>query len=226
MRDYKYKVILPCAGSGQRFGGDIPKQYVKLHGRYLIEHTLDAVLNVLAIDQVYIVVNKEDNFIEQVIQQYQHQYKHRIKILPVGGDSRAMTVLNALNEINQNTEYFDWILVHDIVRCYIKSELIERLIKKLRYEEVGGILAIPSRDTVKLVDSNGLIIKTLERKNIYLAQTPQMFRHGVLLAAYKNIDDLSKMTDESSIIERYGKEVLIVSGDESNIKITYNIDIK
>ena len=221
---HKYVVILPCAGVGSRFGNDIPKQYIKINNRYLIEYTLDAILDVLCIDEVYIIVNNHDKYIDDIVNQYLHKAKSKIKILYLGGDTRAKTVFNGLNAI-KHLDYYDWVLVHDIVRCYINPQLVENLILRVQDDMVGGILAIPVSDTVKMVQNN-YIIKTIDRHSIYLAQTPQIFRYGVLIDAYNSIDNYSQMTDESSIIEAFGKKVLLVQGHESNIKITYSSDIQ
>lgn len=217
----KYITILPSSGTGSRFGNTIPKQYVKINNRYLIEYTLDAFLNVDIIDEIYIVVNKDDIYIDNIIDKY--SYDSKIKILRCGGGTRSETVFNALNYID--VDYNDWILVHDVVRCYIKPELIIKQINELKDCNSGGILAIPVRDTVKVVVDKK-IISTIDRSSIYLAQTPQMFRYGVLLDSYNNIKDFSNMTDEASIVELSKYNVFIILGDENNIKVTYKDDIK
>lgn len=218
----KYIVILPASGIGSRFGANIPKQYAKINGRCLIEYTLDAFLNVDTIDNIYVVVNSDDIYINEIIDNYLHIEKNKIKILKCGGKTRSETVFNALTSIKADNH--DWILVHDVVRCYIKPELIIKQINELKDCDSGGILAIPVRDTVKIVCDNK-IIKTLDRSNIYLAQTPQMFRYEVLIDSYKKNDNFNNMTDEASIVEAAKYNVFVVIGDERNIKVTYQNDI-
>jgi 2-C-methyl-D-erythritol 4-phosphate cytidylyltransferase len=219
----KYITILPTSGFGSRFGSNIPKQYAKINNRYLIEYTLNAFLDVPIIDDLYIIVNHHDLYIDEIINKYSHYNKNKIKILRCGGKTRSETVFNSLNNIIANEH--DWILVHDVVRCYIKPELIIKQINELKNCTSGGILAIPVRDTVKIVEGQK-IFKTLNRNNIYLAQTPQMFRYGILLDSYNNIENFNDMTDEASIVEASKYDVLFVLGDEENIKVTYENDIR
>lgn len=218
----KYIAILPASGIGSRFGMDIPKQYAKINDRCLIEYTLDAFLDVEIISNIYVVVNCDDIYIDKILDKYLHLQKNKIKILKCGGKTRSQTVFNALTSIKAVGN--DWILVHDVVRCYIKPDLIIKQINELKNCDSGGILAIPIRDTVKMVDDKK-ITKTLDRSNLYLAQTPQMFRYEVLIDSYRKIENFNNMTDESSIVEAAKYNVFVVIGDDENIKVTYQNDI-
>ncbi len=212
----KFIVLIPCAGSSVRFGGDIPKQYVTIAGKTILEHTLNVFISLEQIHSIILVASINDSYI--------NSYKNlsdKISIKKVGGKTRAETVLNGLNSLN--CSYNDWILVHDAARCCIKSEIIKKMIDELVVDEVGGILAVGATDTIKKVDK-GIITGTLKRENIYLAQTPQMFRYGILKKSLNN-KDLTNFTDEASAVEQLGYLVKIVQSDIANIKVTYKVDL-
>jgi 2-C-methyl-D-erythritol 4-phosphate cytidylyltransferase len=223
-------VILPCAGGGSRFGGAIPKQYTLINGKTILEHTLNVFLLIRQIDQIVIVAAPNDEYVAIILQEIRRlklsANKHdvsKIKILRVGGKSRANSVKNGLDALNCSDD--DWILVHDVARCCITGASVVRLITDLEKDEVGGILATPAVDTIKQSD-NGLVIdKTLERSSIFQAQTPQMFRAGVLGKAL-NLANLDLVTDEASAVEYMGLPVKLVMGEPGNIKVTYPQDTK
>jgi 2-C-methyl-D-erythritol 4-phosphate cytidylyltransferase len=214
----KYTAVIPCAGSGIRFGGQLPKQYVKVDGQTILERTLIPFIQCQLIAQIVLVVAKDDAVIDTIISKLNIS---KIIVLKVGGETRAQTVTNAINLLE--LAELDWVLIHDAVRCFITEDLITRLINQLSNDLVGGILAIPATDTVKQV-SNGVVQTTLNRNDIYLAQTPQMFRAGILKAAL-NQANLARVTDEASAVEQLGKSVKIVLGEATNIKITYPQDL-
>ena len=214
----KYTVLLSCAGNGSRFNSQIPKQYSKINDKTILEYTLDAFLAVPQISQIMIVAAPNDNYIDDVLA---NKYPSRVVIAKVGGDSRVASVKNGLNKLSCSDN--DWILIHDAVRCCIRPQTVLRLIETLNVDKVGGILAIPATDTVKQGDGVS-ISKTLDRNTIYLAQTPQMFRHKVLKAAI-NQADVSGFTDDASLVENLGLKVKLVTGDTTNIKVTYIEDM-
>lgn len=212
----KFILLIPCAGSSVRFGGNIPKQYVTIAGKTILEHTLNVFIPLEQIHSILLVSTINDPYI--------NSYKNlsdKISIKKVGGKTRAETVLNGLNSLNCSDD--DWILVHDAARCCIKSEIIKKMIDELMFDEVGGILAVGATDTIKKVD-NGIITGTLKRGNIYLAQTPQMFRYGILKKSLNN-KGLTEFTDEASAVEKLGYLVKIVQSNTANIKVTYPIDL-
>ena len=216
----KLVALIPCAGMGSRIGYTTPKQYIKINGSTILEHTISAFLKVKFIDEVVVVVAPNDNFIHDIVGILKEP---KIKILRIGGKTRAQTVINGLSyiELNEN----DWILVHDAARCCIEPNLINEQIESLKNNDVGGILAIPAVDTIKYVE-NGVIRKTLDRANIYLAQTPQMFRYNVLKTALSTAENLDSITDEASAVEALGVKVKIILGDAKNIKVTNRDDIE
>lgn len=211
-----YIVLIPCAGGGSRFGSDVPKQYTEIGNKTVLEYTINAFLAVPKIEQIIIVASKADRYID-----FYTKLSPKIYIQKVGGETRAESVLNGLQMIECQAN--DWILVHDAARCCITVDLIENMIAQLANEPVGGILAIPATDTLKL-GNNGIISKTLDRSVIYLAQTPQMFRYEALLKSL-TIADLAKVTDEASAVEQLGLDVHLVEGSASNIKLTYSSDV-
>jgi 2-C-methyl-D-erythritol 4-phosphate cytidylyltransferase len=210
-------VLIPCAGKGSRFGSPIPKQYTKIGDKTVIEHTLNAFLQLPEITEIVVVVSIDDNEIDKYA-----LISPKIRVARVGSGVRAKTVLNGLNLLK--CEANDWVLVHDAARCCIRPQAIKDMLIKLNEDKVGGILAIPVNDTLKHVD-NGLITKTVNRNSLYHAQTPQMFRYNVLHKALSSCD-LEGITDDASAVEALGLAVHLVLGDVSNIKLTYPSDIK
>ncbi|MDD3267124.1 MAG: 2-C-methyl-D-erythritol 4-phosphate cytidylyltransferase [Burkholderiales bacterium] len=213
----KIHVLIPCAGHGSRFASDLPKQYHNLCDKTVLDWTLSAFQSVAIIDSITVVYSQNDSFIQNYIQKYP-----KINFLPLGGDTRANSVINGL--INLDTAFDDWVLVHDAARCCINPLDIQKLIRLLINEKIGGILASRATDTIKYVPNNH-IEKTIDRNHIFLAQTPQMFRAGILLEALKS-NDLSAITDEASAVELSGLPVQIIEADYPNFKVTYPIDLE
>lgn len=212
-------VVLPCAGNGSRLKSDFPKQYQRIGNKTILEHTLEVFLPLEQISKIVIVISPTDKYIDKILS----NVNPKISILKVGGETRAHTVKNALNTLECLDK--DWVLVHDVARCCITRQKILDLIKHLEQDEVGGILAIPATDTIKLSATGGEIDQTLERETIYHAQTPQMFRYSILKHALNNAD-LARVTDEASSIEQLKLPVKLVRGETTNIKVTYPLDLK
>ncbi|MFN8770076.1 MAG: 2-C-methyl-D-erythritol 4-phosphate cytidylyltransferase [Neisseriaceae bacterium] len=211
--------LIPCAGSGVRFGSDLPKQYNKIGDRTVLEYTLQAFIDSELIEQILVVANPTDRIIDKIIDKIANT---KVIVAKIGGESRAETVLNGLNHLG--VDKHDWILVHDAARCCITTELIGKQIKELNNDLVGGILAIPATDTIKYVNGN-VIEKTLDRTKIFLAQTPQMFRYEILKTAL-NHANLELITDEAAAVENLNMEVKVVNGSINNIKITIKDDLE
>jgi 2-C-methyl-D-erythritol 4-phosphate cytidylyltransferase len=215
-------VILPCAGSGLRFGSTIPKQYALINGKTILEHTLNVFSQLCQIDQIIVVTSVDDQYIDNLVAGGLINLSNQIKILKIGGQTRAHTVKNVVNELNCSND--DWLLVHDVARCCISKDAVQRLIDELEGDKVGGILAISALDTIKQ-SQNGLFInKTLDRTHIYQAQTPQMFRANILKEAL-NKANLDLVTDEASAVEQFKLPVKLIEGERGNIKITYPVDM-
>ena len=229
----RYIVLLPSAGHGSRFAGGntnhvAPKQYAMLGHKSVLRHTLDVFLSIECISQIVVIASPDDTYIDEYV-----NISPKIVIHKVGGAKRAHTVFNGLQCIKCDPN--DWILVHDAVRCCIKPDTVLSLINELHADPIGGILAVPAIDTIKIAKSSdnkalpdseamGVIDKTLPRELLYLAQTPQMFRYGVLLQALRTVP-VDDITDDASAVEQLGHKVKLILGDYTNIKLTNPHDI-
>jgi len=209
--------LIPCAGTGSRAGAAGPKQYQLLAGKPMVRHTLDAFAEVARVDQTLLVVSPEDTFF-----QASKAASESFLIAFCGGTTRAGSVFNGLNALlDEGAVAHDWVLVHDAARCLITSAQINALLDACLNDEVGGLLALPLPDTLKVAQA-GRVTATLERADKWLAQTPQMFRIGSLLEALELAGDA--VTDESSAIEAMGLSPKLVPGSAQNFKVTYPED--
>ncbi len=215
----RFVALVPAAGSGSRMGGALPKQYLPLSGRPLIEHSLFALAAHPRIDKVYVVLSPEDGWWEG--QGIAHD---KLVVLRCGGAARADSVMNGLKAIANEIAADDWVLVHDAARPCLRAEHLDRMLAELADDEVGGILAVPVADTLKRAESGQRIAETVPREGLWQAQTPQMFRHGLLLQALEAAG--SAVTDEASAIERMGLRPKLVEGDARNLKVTYPRDLE
>lgn len=212
----RYVVLIPVAGIGTRFKAELPKQYCQLLGKMVLDWTLEIFNKIEQISQIYLIANPRDELIDK------YANHPKVTIYKVGGATRSITVTNGLACINCVDN--DWVLVHDAVRCVTAASDIINLINQLQDSLVGGILATRATDTIKQADHNHLITKTLARDVIYHAQTPQMFRYGILSKALNT--DAELFTDESSAVEHIGAQVQIIETILPNFKITYPHDLK
>ena len=222
MKKNKYFLVIPASGIGKRMNSDIPKQYLHLdNGITILDQCLKTFLSIESIAGFVVsLANKDTRFESSLFA----KHSKLIAIAP-GGKERFHSVLNALNSLNEVAEFNDWVLVHDSVRPCIKQSDIEKLIEEVSDDAIGGILANKVADTVKQKNTNGLV-STIDRKKLHMAQTPQMFRFGILKEALEKIIKLDMhITDESEALEYLGHSVRIVNGSSSNIKITNKDDI-
>ena len=212
----QFHAVVPCAGVGARSGAAGPKQYAPLAGRPLVAYTLDALDRVARLASVTVVLSPEDAQFEHVVPGWAGD---RHWVARCGGDTRAQTVANALGELVQRgVQAHDWVLVHDAARCLLRPEWVDRLIDACGDDEVGGLLAMPVADTLKR-EQDGRVADTVDRRHLWAAQTPQMFRLGLLRPALACAGDTA--TDESSAVEALGHLPRLVRGDASNLKVTY-----
>lgn len=215
-----YFAIIPAAGSGSRFGADIPKQYLSVAGKTVLEHSITALANFPGIQKIVVALAPKDEYWPHL------KFPFSQKMLTVlGGETRAQSVLNALKKLGEFAKSEDWVLVHDAARPCLLASDIARLITEVAEHPVGGILGIPVRDTLKCVNAENEIIETLSRENKWCAQTPQMFRFGLLLKALQGNLEASNATDDSGFIEKLGLKPLMVLGGMHNLKITYPEDL-
>ncbi len=216
----RFWALIPCAGSGSRAlgtGVSGPKQYQLLAGQALVFHTLAAFAGVPRLHATWVVVAPGDDFFAR--------QNATFFVAACGGDTRAASVFNGLTQLlNEGAQPNDWVLVHDAARCLIRPEQIDQLIDACQHDEVGGLLALPLPDTLKQ-SAQGRVAGTLERADKWLAQTPQMFRLGLLRQALVQAQQAEDVvTDESSAIEALGLAPRLVKGSAQNFKVTYPED--
>lgn len=213
--------VVPAAGVGSRMGLDFPKQYLKLHNKTILEHTLERLLAIPQLQGIILSVNQADTYWPQL----PLAKNPRIQFI-FGGKDRCDSVMNALNHLVTFADERDWVLVHDAARPCVTLDSILVLIKALAIHPVGGILGIPVSDTLKRVTSESIIEETIDRRALWQAQTPQMFRLGLLRSCLKAaIDAHHPVTDEASAMEFCGYTPLMVEGRSDNIKITRQDDV-
>jgi len=209
--------LIACAGTGSRAGAAGPKQYQLIAGQPMVMHTLAAFAEVARIDQTLVVVSSQDAFFQS-----DQALNASFIVATCGGSTRAESVFNGLNALQrEGAVAHDWVLVHDAARCLITSAQIDQLIDACLGDDVGGLLALPMPDTLK-VAVEGRVVNTLPRGDKWLAQTPQMFRLGSLMEALQAAGE--SVTDESSAIEAMGLAPKLVTGSALNFKVTYPED--
>lgn len=216
-------LIIPASGSGSRMKTSMPKQYLKLeNGLSILDQSLKTLLKMDDILGCVIAIPQDDEHF------HTSAYQKHGKILAIarGGQERFHSVLNALNTLSEFANEDDWVLVHDAVRPCIKANDVQSLINELRDGDDGGILATPVVDTLKLAD-NSEVQQTVNREGLFLAQTPQMFKFGVLIKALENIVcNNMHITDEAEAVAQIGGKVKIIIGSKNNIKITVADDLQ
>lgn len=211
--------IIPAAGMGIRMGGATPKQFLSLEGVPIFVHTLRKFALADVIDEIYLGLRSEER--ERAEKEIEPERFSKTVRLVAGGASRQETVARCLKEAPENTEL---VVVHDAVRPFIELDMIQRVVEAAR-KEGAAILGIPSVDTVKQVERQ-MILGTIPRERIVLAQTPQAFRYSVLREAFdRAAADGFNGTDESSLVERLGCNVTVLMGSDRNIKITKPSDL-
>ena len=212
--------LVPAAGTGTRLGDSLPKQYLDLHGRPMIYHALSALAAVPRVSSIAVVLSAQDTHWDGYSEHWA-AIGPKLRALRVGGASRAETVANGLAALSAPGD--SWVLVHDAARPCLRSELVEQFLDELEADPVGGLLALPLSDTIKSADENLRVEKTLSREHVWRAQTPQMFRHGMLSKA---LAACPQATDEAQAIETLGHQPKLVMGDSANLKVTYAPDLQ
>lgn len=207
--------LIPCAGTGTRAGAAGPKQYQPVAGQPMVLHTLAAFAAVPQLRRTLVVVAPGDRFLQPAP-------TAAWVVADAGGATRAATVANGLAVLRSlGASDDDWVLVHDAARCLVTPAQITQLIDACAQDTVGGLLALKLPDTLKQ-EQAGRVAATLERSDKWLAQTPQMFRLGLLQRALQAAGDA--VTDESSAIEALGLAPRLVAGSAQNFKVTYPED--
>ena len=214
--------VLPAAGSGRRMAAEIPKQYLEVAGATLLEHSLRALLACYDIRAVVVVLDPADRRNDRVSAVLNDA---RVRIAG-GGAERADSVAAGLRALAGEANPDDWVLVHDAARPCVDVTSIKKLIDAVTETGVGGILAEPLVDTLKRADDHGRVVETLDRRHLWRAQTPQMFRLDELSDALAQARrEGSLVTDEASAMELAGHPVQLVAGSPRNLKVTVPADL-
>ncbi len=222
----RFWAVLPAGGSGSRMGASVPKQYLELAGRSMLERSVAALLSADWIERVVVVVAASDREAVRLLRGFP-----RVEVVGRGGATRRDSVLGGLRHLTQHAEAsdVDWALVHDAARPGLTLAALERLRDALVHGDAGGLLAVPVADTVKRAartsttpNRSPTVSDTVERAGLWLAQTPQMFRLGALANALERFPDV---TDEAAAMEAAGHRVTLVEGDRINFKVTTSDDL-
>jgi 2-C-methyl-D-erythritol 4-phosphate cytidylyltransferase / 2-C-methyl-D-erythritol 2,4-cyclodiphosphate synthase len=212
--------LVPCAGTGIRAGADGPKQYIAIAGRSVVARTLATLHGVPRLAATLVVLAPGDDRFESAAPDFRGP---RAWVARCGGASRAASVAAGLDALAaRGAQAHDWVLVHDAARCLLRTPAVERLIDACADDAVGGLLAVPLVDTLKQAGAGERVAVTLDRRGKWIAQTPQMFRLGLLRQALASADD--DVTDEAGAIEALGHAPLLVRGEPDNFKLTWPAD--
>lgn len=213
----QFWLVIPAAGVGARMAADRPKQYLPVGDRCILEHTLHCFLDHPGLLGVVVCVALDDPFWPQL----PVAHDSRIRRAP-GGRERADSVLAGLQMLlDEGADVGDWVLVHDAARPNLAREDLDRLLSGLADDPVGGLLAVPARDTLKRVGLDGRVLETVDRSVIWQAYTPQMFRLGALREALKHaLEQGVAVTDEASAMEWTGQAPRLIEGRADNLKVT------
>lgn len=218
----KFYVIIPASGSGVRYGSKLPKQFIRIDGKEIIAYTLQKFNSLKSVDSIVIATQKKYiNKLRRLVKKNKFQ---KVCNIIEGGKTRHDSVLNGLKVLRPDKN--DFIIVHDAVRPFITVKKIRELMKEVK--DCNAVIpGLRINDTTKEVSRNNIIRKTIPRENLWIVQTPQLFRYDILKKAFKKADENKfKGTDESSIVEYAGYKVKIIEGEKTNIKITTKEDIK
>lgn len=223
MNNQRHWAIVPAAGVGKRMGSARPKQYLPLAGRAVIAYALDTLLHHPRIDGVVVAVGAEDEWWPEVAAELTTDKPLRVVI---GGAERCHSVRNGLEALREWAAPDDWALVHDAARPCLSAADLERLLNELAADPVGGLLAVPVRDTLKQADSAGRVAATLDRSQLWHALTPQMFRLERLRdAIHAALARGLLVTDEAAAMEAAGFAPRLIEGRADNLKITRPEDL-
>jgi 2-C-methyl-D-erythritol 4-phosphate cytidylyltransferase len=220
----RYWLVMPAAGSGRRFGSELPKQYATLAGRTVMEWALARFVEDERCAQIVVALAADDAWFPRVAA------RHPALTVAVGGAQRSLSVRSALAALAGRAEASDWVLVHDAARPCLSAADLERLLGTLAEDALGGLLAVPAADTLKQgtagADAAATVAQTLDRSTLWRALTPQMFRYAQLCTALDQAHAAGRFaTDESQALEWLGEHPRLVPGAPSNLKVTTAEDL-
>lgn len=217
----KVAAIIVAGGSGKRMGMNIKKQFIELDGKATLAHTIEVFNKCKIIDEIIVVVGKADK--EKVRTEIVSRYDYR-KVIQIveGGKERQDSVYNGLMSVSDEVQY---VMIHDGARPFISEEILEKAFIMTK-ERHATVVAVPVKDTIKVVNEALEVEGTPNRSTLWSIQTPQSFKKELLMEAYAYAKEEGlTVTDDSMLVEAYGKKVYIVEGDYNNIKITTPEDL-
>lgn len=213
--------IILAAGKGTRMRAEFNKQYLLLKGKPIIAHTLDVFESSSLIDEIILVINKNDLELckKNILEKF--KFKKVVKIIN-GGAQRQDSVLNGLMHMNNKSKT---VLIHDGARPLVTKETIKRCIEGAK--KFGAVsVGVPIKDTIKIMKDDGFVSFTPKRENVWITQTPQGFKTEIIKEAHSFADKKGLLgTDDAMLVEQMGKDVKMVEGDYENIKITTPEDL-
>ena len=214
-------VLIPAAGHGTRFGGVMLKQYLPVCGKPVLAHSIRVFQFHPLVSSITVVLAEDDQWFESAVGLLAATVK-----TVIGGDTRAQSVRNGLRYIADNYSETDWVLVHDAARPCLSPSRLEKFLEQGLESADGAILAMPVGDTLKRAGDSQEIVSTVDRSELWSAQTPQLFRVGALAEAIDAAQDAGcELTDEASAMEFVGVRPLLVKGSSANIKVTHSSDL-
>jgi len=221
VKDSSFSLILPAAGEGTRMGTDIPKPYLLLKGKTVLERTLSCFRQVDSLKQV--IVSTSDTYKKLTSELLCSLFPGVDTVVVEGGARRQDSIYNAFQKVSDSISY---VAVHDAVRPFIKMDKIIHCLN-VSVESGAAIIGVPVKDTIKQVNADGFIQNTPDRSLLWQAQTPQIFNKDLYKQAFQFAQQKNaEVTDDASLFEAFGNNVRIVEGDRENFKLTYPIDFK
>lgn len=221
MANQEFTLIVPAAGRGERMQSKTPKPYLKLGACTVLEHTLSRFVGIPGLRQV--IVSTSDEYRNQTKELLHKLFPKTDTRVVQGGAERQNSIYNALREVDANAAL---VAVHDAVRPFVSNASILECLRQA--SECGGaVVGVPAKDTIKRVDGLRKIIGTPSRSELWQAQTPQIFRRSILMKAFEHAITANKTgTDDASLVEDAGEDVIMVEGSRDNFKLTYPLDFK
>ena len=218
----KVAVIITAGGKGERFGGEIPKQFIELKGKPIIIHTIEKFSRIPVVESIVIPVHSEwFTYTKELIAKYDLP---KVKDVVVGGKERQDSIYNALQ--SSALEDMDIVMVHDSVRPFVEEKLINKIIDLT--EDYGAVIAgTMPKDPVKEINAKGEINRTIQRNRVSISQTPQSFWKDIIKNAFQKAREVNYIgSDSAQLVEFLGYKVLVTEGSDYNIKITNQFDLK
>lgn len=214
-----YAIIL-ASGSGSRYGANVPKQFVKIAGKTILEHTVDVFEKSVDVDEIIIVITpKYKEMAEEIL--LKNNYKKVVKLLN-GGEIRKESSYIGISSIEDEEAN---VLIHDCARPFITQKIISDCVEALKTHDAVNV-AIPCTDTIIQTDENNIIKNIPKRDSLRCVQTPQCFKLSIIKKAHELSIDDKNFTDDCGLVVEYGLgDVYVVEGSVENIKITYPSDI-